>query len=125
MHRYFPFFVHHYLPKIVHICFPVTTDRKKVGINVLAYVFAALKDPDNGNSFIKYGYDTPQLKTFYSEFGIKVTERLPRNPPANSTGIRNLTKITSKGKLENRELNDVYKDFRLRYKEKLKEHKLL
>ncbi len=26
MHRYFPFFVHHFLSKIVHICLQVTTN---------------------------------------------------------------------------------------------------
>lgn len=93
-------------------------DTLKVNKNTLAYVFAALEDLENEIRIIRHDNKKNLLTIFYQEFGINVAE----TSSSGDVTMRNIRKVLLN---ENRSKNPVYKDFSLRYKEKLKERKLI
>ncbi len=95
----------------------LSVDKQKINKNTLAYVFAALKDPENGICNLLPGYNSKLVKVFYREFDLTVSN----DSASGSVTIRNLRKVLTN---ENRNKHSVYKDFSLRYKEKLKASKL-
>lgn len=92
-----------------HTGINTSTDQIDVKKNTLAYVFAALKDPDKGVGNIHYGEASKQLKVFYAEFGKTAADTSKQG----DVTIRNLRKVLANN---HRHENIVYRNFTYRYK---------